>query len=212
MSTNHKPIFTLLICFITLITSFYVAYQITGNVWGKSRIIHLADYGGLTVEGLKNFEIWRLFTSQLIHVHQKHMIYNVLSILFLGLLLENKIGFKYTFSIWLFAGAAGTLFSTQFGIPPWNIGTGASQAAFGFAGFLVVFSFKKINSFYVVIPVLAFALIPSLYLDIKSVGYPKAGHTLSFVIGLLLATYLCKYQFINPTEHKTAHKLTEKVY
>jgi len=88
--------------------SFYVAYQITGSIFGKSRIIHLADYGGLTIEAIKNFEIWRLLTSQLIHVHQKHMIYNVLSILLLGIILERKVGPKYTFSIWLLAGALGT--------------------------------------------------------------------------------------------------------
>ncbi len=169
--------------------SIYVAYQLTGTFLGKSRIIHLAEYGGLTIEGIKNFEIWRFFTSQLIHVHQKHMIYNVLSILILGIIVERKIGPKYTFAIWLLAGVSGTLFSTQFGSPPWNTGTGASQAAFGFAGFLVVLALKKADNLYLVLVALAFALIPSLYLDFKSVGYPKPGHALSFVIGFMLALY-----------------------
>jgi len=180
--------------------SFYVAYQITGSIFGKSRIIHLVNYGGLTIEAIKNFEIWRLITSQLIHVHQKHMIYNVLSILFLGIILERKIGFKYTFAIWLLAGALGTLFSTQFGSPPWNTGTGASQAAFGFAGFLVVVALRKTEHFYLILAALAFSLIPSLYLDFKSVGYPKPGHTLSFVIGFIIAIYFYKrhsYRFVN---------------
>jgi membrane associated rhomboid family serine protease len=172
--------------------SLYVAYQITGTFFGKSRLIHLADYGGLTIEGIKNVEFWRLFTSQLIHVHQKHMIYNVLSILLLGIILERKIGSKYTFAIWFFAGASGTLFSTQFGSPPWNIGTGASQAAFGFAGALVVLALKKSNNFYLILAALAFALIPALFLDFKSVGYPKPGHTLSIAIGFILAFYFCK--------------------
>jgi len=175
--------------------SFYVADQITGSIFGKSRIIHLANHGGLTIEGIKNFEIWRLFTSQLIHVHQKHMIYNVLSILFLGIIVERNIGTKYTFVIWLFAGALGTLFSTQFGSAPWNIGTGASQAAFGLAGFLVVLSFKRTENFYLILVALAFALIPSLYLDFKTVGYPKPGHTLSFVIGFIIATYFYKQHY-----------------
>jgi len=154
--------------------------------------MHLANYGGLTIEDIQNFEVWRLLTSQLIHVHQKHMIYNVLSILFMGIILERQIGPKYTFAIWLFAGALGTLFSTQFGSPPWNIGTGASQAVFGFAGFLVVFSLKKTDHFYFILTALAFALIPSLYLDFKYAGYPKPGHTLSFVIGFILAIYFYK--------------------
>jgi rhomboid protease GluP len=192
MRSNHKPLFTFLICILTLSVSFYVAHEITGSIIGKSRIMHLANYGGLTIEDIQNFEVWRLLTSQLIHVHQKHMIYNVLSILFMGIILERQIGPKYTFAIWLFAGALGTLFSTQFGSPPWNIGTGASQAAFGFAGFLVVFSLKKTDHFYFILAALAFALIPSLYLDFKYAGYPKPGHTLSFVIGFILAIYFYK--------------------
>jgi len=202
MNPNHKPIFTLLICIITTGVSFYVAHQITGTFFGKSKIIHLADYGGLTIEGIKNVEVWRLFTSQLIHVHQKHMIYNVLSILFLGIILERKIGAKYIFAIWLLAGASGTLFSTQFGTPPWNTGTGASQAAFGFAGFLAVLAIKKSDHFYLIMFTLAFALIPSLYLDIKSVGYPKPGHTLSFAIGFILAFYFYKLPPLNRSYQK----------
>jgi len=192
MRSNYNPIITFLICILTLCVSIYVAHQITGTYFGKSKIIYLAEYGGLTVEGIKNFEIWRLFTSQLIHVHQKHMIYNVLSILVLGIILEVKVGHKYTLAIWLLAGVSGTLFSTQFGTPPWNIGTGASQAAFGFAGFLFVLALKKPDNFYIIFLALAFALIPSLYLDFKSVGYPKPGHTLSFVIGFILALYFNK--------------------
>jgi len=192
MSSNHRPIVTFILCILTMSVSFYVAYQITGSIFGKSRIIHLADYGGLTIEGIKNFEIWRLLTSQLIHVHQKHMIYNVLSILLLGIILERKVGPKYTFSIWLLAGALGTLFSTQFGSPPWNTGTGASQAAFGLAGFLVVLALKRTENLYLILGALAFALIPSLYLDFRAVGYPKPGHTLSFVIGFITAIYFYK--------------------
>jgi membrane associated rhomboid family serine protease len=166
-----------------------VAYQVSGSILGKSRIIHLADYGGLTAEGLKNFEIWRLLSSQLIHVHQYHMIYNVLSILLLGLILERKIGFRYTFAIWLLAGALGTLFSIQFSSPPWNTGTGASQAAFGLAGFALLLVIKRVEQGYLIIGVLAFALFPALYLDFKSAGYAKPAHVLSFVIGCTIASY-----------------------
>lgn len=197
MSSNHKPIFTFLICIITASISFYVAHQITGSIFGKSRIIHLANYGGLTIEGIKNFEIWRLLTSQLIHVHQKHMIYNVLSILLLGVILERKIGSKYTFAVWFLAGALGTIFSTQFGSPPWNTGTGASQAAFGLAGFLVVLALKRTENIYLIISALTFTLIPSLYLDFRAVGYPKPGHSLSFVIGFIIALYFYKQHSYN---------------
>jgi len=189
MQINHKPVVTFLICIITVCISFYVAYQISGSVFGKSKITELAHFGGLTVEGIKNLEIWRLISSQLIHVHQKHMIYNVLSILFLGIIIERTVGPKYMLIIWLFAGSIGTLFSTQFTPSPWNVGTGASQAVFGLAGFSLFLIFSKIQRGYMLLCAIAFALIPALYLDFKSVGYPKAGHSLSFVIGFGLAMY-----------------------
>jgi len=189
MQINHKPVVTFLLCIATVCISFYVAYQISGSVLGKSRITELANLGGLTVEGLKSLEIWRLVSSQLIHVHQKHMIYNVLSILFLGIIIERAVGSKYMLIIWLFAGSIGTLFSTQFTPPPWNVGTGASQAAFGLAGFGLFLIFSKIQRGYIFLFAIAFALIPALYLDFKSVGYPKAGHSLSFVIGFGLAIF-----------------------
>lgn len=189
MHINHKPIITFILCILTVCVSLSVAYQISGSIVGKSKITELANFGGLTIHGIQNFEVWRLFSSQFIHVHQKHMIYNVLSILFLGILIEREVGPKYILAIWLLAGSLGTLCSTQFSTPPWNVGTGASQAAFGLVGFGFVLVMARIKYGYLMISAIAFAILPALYLDFKSVGYPKAGHLLSFIIGVSLAVY-----------------------
>ena len=189
MKLSHKPFFTIAICTFTVCVSLFVAHQISGSVFGKSRIIYLADYGGLTLEGLKNFEIWRFVTSQFVHVHQKHMLYNVLSIAFLGSLLEQKIGFRYALSVWLLAGCLGTLLTTQFGSPPWNTGTGASQAAMGFAGFGLVVYLLKFKREYLLLCAILFSILPAMYLDFKTAGYPKPGHICSFVSGCLIATW-----------------------
>ena len=117
------------------------------------------------------------------------MIYNVLSILFLGLIIERKVGPKYMLSVWFLAGSIGTVFSTQFSTPPWDVGTGASQAAFSLIGFSCVLVVSKIKHGYLLVSAIVFSLIPALYLDIKSVGYPKAGHSLSFAIGCLLVAH-----------------------
>ena len=189
MNSNHKPIFSAVICVLTIAVSLYVAFQISGSLFGKSRIIYLAEYGGLTIEGLQNFELWRLITSQFVHVHQKHMLYNVLSIAFLCTLIERKVGFWYVLIIWFFAGSIGTFFTTQFGTAPWNTGTRASQAALGFAGFGLLLYLCRFKQDYLLLFCILFAIIPALYLDVKTAGYPKPGHTLSFVIGILMAAY-----------------------
>lgn len=199
MNNNYKPFFTIAICILTVCVSLFVAYQISGSFFGKARITYLADYGGLTLESIKSFEIWRFITSQFVHVHQKHMIYNVLSIMLLGILLERNIGFKYMLAIWLFAGATGTLLSTQFGTPPWNTGTGASQAALGFAGFALMFYLVKFRQQYLLLGAILFAILPALYLDFKTAGYPKPGHSLSFIIGTVIAVW-----YLYKPNHKNA--------
>lgn len=193
-SLPHKPIFTLLICFLTLCTSFFVAFEVSGSILGKVRIIHLTEYGGLTLNSIASLEVWRFITAQLVHVYQKHMLFNVISMLMLGLLLEPRIGFRYTCLIWLMAGATGTLISTLSGTPPWNTGSGASQAIFGLAGFSLVLFVRKIDTRYQMFIGLAFTLIPALLLDFRAVGYPKLAHVISFFIGGLIAIYYCYHK------------------
>lgn len=200
MKSSYKPIFTPVICVLTIAISLFVAFQISGSMFGKSRIIHLADYGGLTIEGLKNLEIWRLVTSQFIHVHQKHMLYNVLSLGFLCALIERKTGFKYVLFIWFFTGSMGTFFTTQFGTPPWNTGTGTSQAVMGFAGFGLWLYIAKYRRDYLLLCALVFSIFPAMYLDFKTAGYPKPGHALSFVLGCSIAVYFLFGQ-TSTTEH-----------
>ena len=84
MNKNKLPYCTILLSLITLLYSSYVAYDITGSLFSKIRVVDLESYGGIRFEHLANLEIWRLFTSQIIHVKQPHMIFNVISLLILG--------------------------------------------------------------------------------------------------------------------------------
>jgi membrane associated rhomboid family serine protease len=56
------------------------------------QLLQLEQYGALRFEHLKNVELWRLFTFQLMHVKYLHMIYNVLSIIALGVCVERLLG------------------------------------------------------------------------------------------------------------------------
>ncbi|MCF2859168.1 rhomboid family intramembrane serine protease [Pseudoalteromonas sp. SMS1] len=199
MNKQHIPFFTFFLCAVTLCVSMLVALQITGTLLGKSRIIYLADYGGITWQSLKSMELWRFFTAQLIHVHQKHMLYNVLSILILGIILERQVGYKYMLSIWLVAGGFGTAFTTAFGSVPWNTGTGASQAALAYAGFSVIFLMTHRKTKYDLLGAALFAILPALYLDLKTAGYPKPAHALSFMLGAIIAWYYqCRVKLHSP--------------
>ncbi len=163
----------------------YVAFAITGNLVGNVKIIQLEPYGGITFSHLSRLELWRLFTSQLIHAKQIHMLYNVLSLALLGIFLERYIhSFKF-FLLWFVSGSIGTLVSTLFSTPPWNLGTGASQAVLGIAAFGLVLSLKSVSSSKWLVAILCFSLIPSFALDLIYAGYPKPGHITGILIGAI---------------------------
>jgi len=190
---NHKPPYcTILLAIVTLVYSFYVAYDITGTFFGRVRIIELEEYGGIRLNHLINLEVWRLFASQIIHVKQYHMLFNVLSLLILGILLEHHIGFIRMFFLWFIAGASGTIFSTLFVAAPWNLGTGASQAIMGIAAFGVLLAYRNIDKSKGLKCALAFAITPALLLDLIFAHYPKPGHVLGFIVGWCIGLYYLK--------------------
>lgn len=192
MKTPYTPYGTIFICATTLLYSMYVAFAVTGNLLGNVKIIQLEPYGGITFSHLSNFELWRLFASQLIHAKQIHMLYNVLSLALLGIFLERYIHTVKFFLLWFVSGSIGTLVSTLFVTPPWNLGTGASQAVLGIAAFGLVLSVKGINSSKWLVVVLCFSLIPAFALDFIYAGYPKPGHIVGVLIGAVAGIVYCK--------------------
>lgn len=129
MKPQKFPYITIVISILAIIYSFYVSYEISGSLFGRVNVIQLEPCGGVTFNHLWNLELWRLFVSQLIHVKQLHMIYNVISFFLLGVILEKYVGSARFFVLWFISGAFGTLISTLTVEPPYNLGTGASQSS-----------------------------------------------------------------------------------
>nr|WP_275440692.1 rhomboid family intramembrane serine protease [Vibrio sp. Of7-15] len=172
----------------TVIVSLVVHYQISGSLFGQIKVPELEPYGGYTFKHLLNYELWRLVASQLIHVKQPHMIYNVLSLVALGFLFECKIGSMTFLSIWFVAGSIGT-FASTFTVPePWNLGTGASQAVLGLAAAGLVKFLKGEVVGRIAFFVLVLTILPAFSLDVFFSEYhlPKLGHVLSFSLGALI--------------------------
>jgi rhomboid protease GluP len=183
MNPVRTPYATICTSAATLLYSMYVAFSVTGNPLGNVKIVQLEPYGGITFSHLMELELWRLFASQMIHAKQIHMLYNVLSLVLLGAFLERYIrGVKF-FLLWFISGSIGTLVSTLFVTPPWNLGTGASQAVLGIAAFGLVLYIKGINRSKWLAAVLLLSLIPAFALDFIYAGYPKPGHLVAVLIG-----------------------------
>lgn len=194
MKSQKYPYITITISILTVVYSLYVNYKISGSLFGNIKIVQLEPFGGVTLEHLWNLEIWRLFTSQLIHVKQLHMLFNVVSLALLGIVLEKYIGATSFFILWFISGTFGTLASTLSVGPPWNLGAGASQAIFGVAAFGVVVFWKKINTTLLLKLIVASVVIPSLLLDLIYAHHLKLGHIVGFVVGLGISlVYLNKH-------------------
>lgn len=140
---------------------------------------------GTTFEGLANLEIWRLATAQLFHAKQAHMALNVLTLLLLGNLLEKRVDPFWIFGLWLVAGGMATAISPVFVTPPYDVGTGASQANFALTGTaLALVPLGKVHG-WPVWTLAALVLLPGFALDFWHAGYPKPGHAAGLLLGMI---------------------------
>jgi rhomboid protease GluP len=168
---------------LTLAYSLFVAFHVTGNPMETVKVTQLLAYGGTSFDSLADMEIWRLATSQLVHAKQLHLLLNVAGLYLLGSRLEACIGPARLMTIWFIAGGTATAIS-PFGVePPWNVGTGASQATFAFATAALAIVVAKRQACVWLLGLSAFILVPGLILDFMAAGHPKLGHLMAMLLG-----------------------------
>lgn len=181
------PWCTLLLAAATATMSVYAAIEISGTWPGRVRIVQLENYG-LRFEHLRELELWRLITAQLVHVKQPHMVSDVFCLLLIGSAVERHVGFIRLLVLWLIGGSMATLFSTLFVTPPWNLGTGASQAIMAIAGAGLWLALTGVDRSKSLQLRLAFTIALALALDLIHAHYPKPGHVAGVLLGLLIAS------------------------
>jgi rhomboid protease GluP len=183
---HRVPWCTLLLSAATAALSIHAALEISGTWPGKARIVQLENYG-LRFEYLLELELWRLFTAQFVHVKQLHMLGNVFCLLWLGAAVERNLGCMRVLVLWLVGGAMATLVSTQFGPPPWNLGTGASQAVMAITGAGLWLRWSGVDRSKRLLFPLVFSIAMALTLDLIHAHYPKPGHVSGLMLGFLIA-------------------------
>lgn len=184
--THPIPWCTLLLCVATAVVSVYAAIEISGSWLGQVRIVELERYG-LRFRHLGEFELWRLVTAQLVHVRQPHMISDVFFLLLVGAAVERHVGFARLMLLWLVGGSIATLLSTQFVTPPWNLGTGASQAVMAISGAGLWLAVTGVDRSRFLRWSVGFSIALAFTIDLIHVCYPKPGHVAGVVLGLFMA-------------------------
>ena len=161
-------------------------------------ILQLRNYGGVDNGQLANGEWWRLLTAQFVHVKQAHMLFNVITLFLLSLAVERAAGPFVLFLLWLLSGVAGTFASIYSVPPPYDIGSGASQALMGIAAAVIIFLWRTHDRPRWLVVTLSVTLILQLGLDLISAHYPKPGHVVGFLAGLILALGLVPKSIRDP--------------
>jgi membrane associated rhomboid family serine protease len=171
---------------LTIGVSLAGAYAMTGSLIGSVSVSDLRRLGGVTVDDLKAFELWRIPVSQLLHGKAPHMVFNALWLFLLGDLIERSVGALRLLALWLIAGGVATAVSPIGLESPWNVGTGASQAVFAFASCAVVLAARDAVNRKRVIALASAYMAAGLFLDVATAGYPKPGHLVGALLGALI--------------------------
>ncbi len=188
MPQKNIPPCTTLLCSLIFFVSAYVAYAEHGSIFSQIKITELEEYGGTTLHHLKNLEFWRLLVSQFIHIKPIYMLFNVATLLLIGLFIEPYIGFIRFLILWFIAGTSDTLLNIMFGAllgsSPYDLSTtGASHAVIGIAACGIVLSIKRIDIPKRVTTALLVSILPALALDLIYEHYSGAGPIFSYIIG-----------------------------
>jgi rhomboid protease GluP len=131
-------------------------------------------------------EWWRLITSQFLHSHAPHMLFNALCVGLVGAALERRHGWAPLALLFLLGGMVGQLASVI--AYPDLVSSGASQALMALCGAAMVAK-VPLKSLVVVVLIVAVQGV----LDIQSAHTIKAGHAGGLAVGLVAGAIMRRY-------------------
>jgi len=148
-------------------------------------------------------EYWRLITYQFIHGSKSHLFFNMYALVYLGLMIENKLGWKKYLFIYLVSGICGGLVSLIFHQE--GVMMGASGAIMGLYGAFIALLITKSFERKATRALLMSTLIVSLLVLINGAfgkRVDNAAHIGGFVSGFIF-TFLLNYKWDESFEIKS---------
>lgn len=148
-------------------------------------------------------EYWRLLTYQFIHGSKSHLFFNMYALVYLGLMIENKLGWKKHLFIYLMSGVCGGLVSLIFHQE--GVMMGASGAIMGLYGAFIALLITKSFERKATKALLMSTLIVSLLVLINGAfgkRVDNAAHVGGFISGFIF-TYLLNYKWDESFEIKS---------
>jgi rhomboid protease GluP len=169
-----------------LLTWLYVAVANDQSLFAVQRSSLLLPIGAANGTLFATNEWWRLLTSQFLHVHFPHMLFNCLCIAAVGGHIENLRGHAAMTAIYFAGGTIGQ-FASVF-VYPELVSSGASQALMALCGGSLLLRSKRLRGIALAI------LCIQVGLDLFSASTIKAGHAAGFLAGMLVGAFIFKRQ------------------
>lgn len=177
----------------------YIYLSFKGDVYDAEFMYQNGASNFLDV--LKERQYWRLFTSMFLHFGLQHLIGNMIALLFLGNILERRLGKLRYLGVYLMSGMCAGVVSCLYEYYQYSsqlvvedamvVSAGASGAVFGIIGaliFLVIFRRKKNEE--IDIRQLAWMALFSVLSGVMTTGIDNAAHMGGLVFGFLFAYLL----------------------
>ncbi|NUK10957.1 rhomboid family intramembrane serine protease [Streptomyces lunaelactis] len=146
------------------------------------------------VVGVADGEWYRLLTSTFLHQEVSHILFNMVSLWFLGRLVEPALGRSRFIAVYLLSGLGGSTLAYLIAAPN-QPSLGASGAIFGLMGAFAVLARRVNLDMRPVIAILALSLL----LTFTREGISWEGHIGGLVVGALVTLGLV----YAPREHRT---------
>jgi membrane associated rhomboid family serine protease len=174
---------------------FLVQQSLGDDFTDRFELLGRASYTGYSpLEGIAEGQYYRLLTAMFLHGGYTHVIFNMLSLWWLGAPLEKALGRARFLALYLVSGLAGSALSYLV-VAPTQPSLGASGAIFGLFGALAVLV-RKLK--YDLRPVLALLVI-NLIITFTWSGIAKEAHIGGLVAGLVIG-----YAMVNAPRERRA--------
>lgn len=168
----------------------YAVLEFLGDTQDSRFMVeHGASYTPLVLEG----EYWRLFTSMFLHFGFYHIAYNMLSLIFLGDILENLIGPVRYLTVYLAGGLAGNVLSVAVSArsAQGTVSAGASGAIFAVIGAILYIALRNRRRFGKSnMRRLLLMVVLMVMQGVVDTGVDEAAHAGGLIAGFLLAVLL----------------------
>jgi rhomboid protease GluP len=185
MPTRAKfPFISIMLVLISLLTWFVMAHRLHLNLFQSQKSWLLMQVGAANGVALERGELWRLITSQFLHVHFLHMLGNMFGIYLLASAIEKTSGHAWLAFIYLIGGSIGQYCSVLF--RPELVSSGASQALMALCGF-TLFSYRQFTQYGYAVKVSAAIVLLQIALDVYVSASIKVGHSVGFIAGIAFA-------------------------